>query len=167
MQRNPDGPVAVQAASDKPPVYVVYPVKTSPLKLDVITPKDSEEPVVVGQRGEHSPLPPSEINSMSPSGTTTGNEYQNTPFTVIRQEQEPILMVKQRHQPPTKQQPFPYAVERPDATNFQHKKVGGYYNLGETPSGDIVSRVVNKGGAHAVDEQNSDDDYQISSKLTR
>lgn len=161
QQRNRDGPVAVQAASDKPPVYVVYPVKTSPLKLDVIAPKDTEEPVVVGHRGEHSPMPPSEINLMSNPG------YQNTPFTVIRQEQEPIL--KQRHQP-NKQQ-FPYPLERPD----KHKASGpmegkkdsssyydSVYNLGEEPA-DIASRVINKGHHVNVDEG----DYEVSGTMNR
>lgn len=164
--KNPDAPVSVHTASDKPPVYVVYPVKTSPMKLDVVGQKEAD-PVVVGQRGEQSPLPPSEINSIG-----TGNEYQNTPFTVIRQEQEPILMVKQKNNQQANKQQFPYPLEKPEnglEANGQiyFKKESfygnnGVYNLGEEPV-DAQGRVVNKGAFNL----NRNNDEKISSKLTR
>lgn len=164
--KNPDAPVSVHTASDKPPVYVVYPVKTSPMKLDAIGQKETD-PVVVGQRGEQSPLPPSEINSIG-----AGNEYQNTPFTVIRQEQEPILMVKQKPGQQGNKQHFPYPLERPELgleANGQiyFKKepfygTNGVYNLGEEPV-DQQGKVVNKGTFNL----NRNNEEQISSKLTR
>lgn len=166
QNKNPDLPVSVHTASDKPPVYVVYPVKTSPMKLDVVGQKETD-PVVVGQRGEQSPLPPSEINSIG-----TGNEYQNTPFTVIRQEQEPILMVKQKNNQQGNKQQFPYPLERPenglDANGQIYFKKdpfygnNGVYNLGEEPV-DPQGRVVNKGAFNL----NRNNDEKISSKLTR
>lgn len=164
--KNPDAPVSVHTASDKPPVYVVYPVKTSPMKLDGVGQKETD-PVVVGQRGEQSPVPPSEINSIG-----AGNEYQNTPFTVIRQEQEPILMVKQKNNPQGNKQQFPYPLERPenglDANGQIYFKKepfygnNGVYNLGEEPV-DAQGRVVNKGTFNL----NRNNDEKISSKLTR
>lgn len=164
--KNPDAPVSIHSASDKPPVYVVYPVKTSPMKLDVVGQKEVD-PVVVGQRGEQSPLPPSEINSIG-----TGNEYQNTPFTVIRQEQEPILMVKQKNNPPGNKQQFPYPLERPENGLEANGQIyfkkdpfygnNGVYNLGEEPV-DAQGKVVNRGTFNL----NRNNDEKISSKLTR
>lgn len=106
---NPDTPIAVHTASDKPPVYVVYPVKTSPLKLEVVGDKDLDDGVVVGHRGEHPPMPPADISASPP-----GNEYQNTPFTVIRQEQKPILVVKPKLR-------FPYPLQRPSGELVGHQ----------------------------------------------
>lgn len=94
----------VDAASDKSPVYVVYPVKNSPQEMNAV-PTDADSAVVVGQRGEAAPLPPSKISQISP-----GTEYQNTPFTVVSHfEQEPILMAKTK---PVRTN-FPYHLEKP------------------------------------------------------
>lgn len=181
-----DAPVSVQTASDKPPVYVVYPVKTSPVKLDVLDTigEDDVDPVVVGQRGEQPPLPPADINSITATAAGTGpNVYQNTPFTVIRQEQKPILMAKNKQ---SKVQ-FPYALEKPttlikalaaDKAKQTAPKYGFYddsgesYNIGEGPAGEtVMSRVVtgNMAAYSGTHENNGgdEDDAAISTKLTR
>lgn len=83
------------------PLYVVYPVNSAPLKLDVLNSK--KESVVVGTRAEL-PLPPSKIN---------------------KHEQDPLLNLKDRHDSPILKphsrpsnypikSDFPYAIERPD-----------------------------------------------------
>lgn len=181
-----DAPVSVQTASDKPPVYVVYPVKTSPMKLDVLDNigKDGDDPVVVGHRGEQPPLPPSDINAMSSTSGAGPNVYQNTPFTVIRQEQKPILMAKNKQ---SKVQ-FPYALEKPttlikalaaEKAKQSAPKYGFYddsgkpYNIGEGPAGEtVMSRVVTGNmaaysGTHEIGGGEEEDAAAISTKLTR
>lgn len=94
--------------TDKP-LYVVYPVNTSPLKLDVLD--NEKETVVIGTRGGENPLPPSKINKDFPTYT----------------DQKPILKPKDRndspilkpHSKPTSfpiKTDFPYPLERPDPT---------------------------------------------------
>lgn len=91
--------------SSEKPLYVVYPVNTPPLKLDVID-NNKKETVVIGTRAEL-PLPPSEINQFA------------------YEQQTPILNAKDRHDAPIlKPHPkpmgfpiksdFPYHIERPD-----------------------------------------------------
>lgn len=163
-QFNPDTPKSVHTASDKPPVYVVYPVKTSPLKLEVVGDKDIDDPVVVGHRGEHPPLPPSEIGS-----NPQGNEYQNTPFTVIRQEQKPILVVKPKLR-------FPYPLQRPSGEIIQQDRLinirphqgnsdtydEASYNIGEEPIGLGLQEP-----HEPTDFKRNENDLEIASKLTR
>lgn len=164
--RNSEAPVAVASASDKPPVYVVYPVKTSPVKLDTLAPKETDGLVVVGHRGEQDPLPPpSDVSSSS-----SGNDYQNTPFTVIRQEQQPILMAK--HKPQSNKASFPYTMEKPmpglKGPHYGNKAHVGFYdasatyNTGEEPV-DAMGRVINRGSSKPEEV----DDGRISTKLTR
>lgn len=161
---NPDAPVAMHTASDKPPVYVVYPVKTSPPKLDVNGEKQlGDDAVVVGHRGEHAPLPPSEIGSNLP-----GNEYQNTPFTVIRQEQKPILVVKPKLR-------FPYPLQRPSGEVAHQDRLINIkppqdsesydetsYNIGEEP----VAQSAHRTDTHHAAADPADD-YDNSSKYYR
>ncbi|XP_059621156.1 uncharacterized protein LOC132264844 [Phlebotomus argentipes] len=120
--------------SEKSPVYVVYPIKSGP---------ETEDPIVIGQRGDQLPLPPSEISSMSHNG----GDYQNTPFTIIHHEQEPILGSKYKPKPPKGH--FPYFMEQPDpkSAGEMGKKVPltlqkvneehshSMYNIGEEPMG--------------------------------
>lgn len=90
------------------PLYVVYPVNSAPLKLDVLD-SDKRETVVVGTRGEQLPLPPSKIS-------------QEPVF-----EQKPLLKPKDRNDSPILKphsrpnnypvkSDFPYILERPDPT---------------------------------------------------
>lgn len=96
-----------QEATEKP-LYVVYPVNSAPLKLDVLD-TDKRETVVVGTRGEQLPLPPSKIS----------------PEPVF--EQKPLLKPKDRNDSPILKphsrpnnypikSDFPYMLERPDPT---------------------------------------------------
>lgn len=162
---NPDAPVAVHTASDKPPVYVVYPVKTSPLKLEVVGEKDIDDAVVVGHRGEHPPMPPSDIEG----NPAAGNEYQNTPFTVIRQEQKPILVVKPKLR-------FPYPLQRPNGELVQQDRLinikptqnidsevydESSYNIGEKPVGHLTKH------ESIASTTDTDEDFESTKKIYR
>ena len=119
------------------PVYVVYPVKSTPVRLDS---KPNGDPIVVGHRGEQPPSKP-----ISP-----GTEYQNTPFSIASHfEQEPILTAKHRKPNPNGKLNFPYSLEKPDplalAQQLDKEQSGGQptqdllesdseYNLGEEPT---------------------------------
>uniref|UniRef100_A0A182JV72 Uncharacterized protein n=1 Tax=Anopheles christyi TaxID=43041 RepID=A0A182JV72_9DIPT len=119
------------------PVYVVYPVKSTPVRLDS---KPNGDPIVVGHRGEQPPSKP-----ISP-----GTEYQNTPFSIASHfEQEPILTAKHRKPNPNSKLNFPYSLEKPDplalAQQLDKEQSGGQpaqdlldtdseYNLGEEPT---------------------------------
>ncbi|XP_062536159.1 uncharacterized protein LOC134205172 isoform X2 [Armigeres subalbatus] len=102
----------------KQPVYVVYPVKSTPMNLDSIHAGSNIDPVVVGHHGEQ-PL-------MTPPP-------------------EPILMAKDKKQHPKLH--FPYNIEKPDpyslieiesesknrVPEFVEKKPDTVYNIGEEP----------------------------------
>ncbi|EDS43942.1 conserved hypothetical protein [Culex quinquefasciatus] len=122
----------------KQPVYVVYPVKSTPMKMDPAQSASSIDPIVVGLRGDQSPLPPSKISP--------GTEYQNTPFSIASHfEQEPILMAKDKkhhqkvHFPYSLERPDPHAIAEIDAKRQRHdqatieKKQDTIYNIGEEP----------------------------------
>ncbi|XP_055715954.1 uncharacterized protein LOC129809850 isoform X2 [Phlebotomus papatasi] len=128
--------------SEKSPVYVVYPIKSG---------SDTEDPIVIGQRGDQLPLPPSEIGSIS----HTGGEYQNTPFTIIHHEQEPILSAKHKLHaiPKPPKTHFPYFMEQPDPKSVEMGKVSttlkkveeqphSVYNIGEEPLGPPVEQKI-------------------------
>lgn len=122
-------------ASDNP-VYVVYPVK----QTGSISRQDEElrDPVVVGQRGDEAPLPPTEI----------GSGYQNTPFYSIHsnREQKPLLTTLQKHLsvPKPAKTNFPYNLEQPgvdvasELDLSPHRKPlpqsQSLYNIGEQPA---------------------------------
>lgn len=133
-------PAALLPSQNTPPVYVVYPMQKNAGQPQSI---DDRETVIVGKRGSQKPV---EI--------TTGTEYQNTPFTVIRQEQKPILSAKPK-QSPHQKQVFPYALER-----VKENYANGVYNLGEEPT-DAIPRVINKGAQLFADVYN---DKQIVNK---
>ncbi|XP_058056134.1 proline-rich protein 36 [Anopheles bellator] len=155
---HPQVPVDAPGTRDRP-VYVVYPVKSTPVKLD----RPGADAIVV--RGEHPPPPPAMV--ISP-----GTEYQNTPFSIASHfEQEPILVAKHKkvaHQNANSVKlNFPYSLEKPDPHALTHATAVhpapaqdlaaeySEYNLGEEPSGGL--------GAGA---QEQDQDL-ISSKLQR
>lgn len=143
------------------PLYVVYPVNTSPVKMDVLN--DKKEAVVVGTRAE-SPLPPSKIK----------HQY----------EQDPLLSLKDRHDSPILKpharpsnypikSDFPYPIERPDPTvleNTQEDKLEtnvDQYLDQKYPSsnqwnslGDTEARIVNHGKIDSILSSN-----QISATL--
>lgn len=117
-----------EPSTTEKPLYVVYPVNTSPLKLDVLD--NEKETVVIGQRVGENPLPPSKINE------------DNLPLEKIpsygdnQQRQNPILRPKDRNDAPIlKTKPttypiksdFPYPLERPDATNIFGQNKGTDY----------------------------------------
>lgn len=162
----------IPQSHEKNPLYVVYPVKSSPLKLDVITATESNGAVVIGQRGEQPPLPPSEIGMR--------NDYQNTPFTIIHNEQEPILMAKQNLKPIKPQ--FPYQLEKVDPLTvaeldrqsnlnkglIKEFPVDTVFNIGEAPI-DAIGKVLNKRPSEIIkgEDIDNEDEYQISSTLTK
>lgn len=146
------------------PLYVVYPVKSLQSNMNTLTSLDIEDPVVVGQRGEHPPLPPSEIDQKS--------DFQNTPFQIVRNEQEPILMAKDK---PIKMH-FPYNLVKPDPLTIaeldrqSHIKKGQLndfdaFNTGEAPI-DSIPKVINRGQDLHLDDFEEDVD-DIYSKETR
>lgn len=90
--------------TDKP-VYVVYPVNSSPLKLDVLD-TDNKETVVIGTRSEP-PLPPSKINQEFPTYT------EQKP--ILKPKDSPILKPHSKPNFPVKTE-FPYPIEKPDPT---------------------------------------------------
>lgn len=126
----PTGPPA--NGTDKP-VYVVYPIREKPV--------EQNNGVVIGQRGENGPAPPKELNVAS-------GAYQNTPFTVIHHEQQPILTTLQKHlsipKSPNRTN-FPYQLEQPDPNSASEldsktRRKDNYfpvqdsiYNIGEQP----------------------------------
>lgn len=138
----PTGPPA--NGTDKP-VYVVYPVHEKPT--------ETNNGVVIGQRGGNSPAPPKELNVAS-------GAYQNTPFTVIHHEQQPILTTLQKHlsipKSPNRTN-FPYQLEQPDPNSASEldsktRRKDNYYptqesiyNIGElaTPQ-NIQPKILNK-----------------------
>ncbi|XP_053698533.1 uncharacterized protein LOC128745485 [Sabethes cyaneus] len=130
----PVTPVQAISGDDKQPVYVVYPVKSTPTKMDAIPAGSSLEPVAVGGHRDEKVSP--------------GTEYQNTPFSIASHfEQEPILMAKQKKNHPKLH--FPYSLEKPDPhalmTEMDHEskhrlaepeiesKQDTVYNIGEEP----------------------------------
>ncbi|XP_053672163.1 proline-rich protein 36 [Anopheles nili] len=126
-QQQPDG------ASKERPVYVVYPVKSTPVRLDGNPNGDA-----LGHRGEQPPL----VKVISP-----GTEYQNTPFSIASHfEQEPILTAKHRKPNPHGKLSFPYSLEKPDPVALTQPldrkpeavqdlaESDTEYNLGEEPS---------------------------------
>lgn len=102
--------VNFKETTDKP-LYVVYPVNSSPLKLDTLD-KDPRESVVIGTRSEQ-PLPPSKIGQDFPIFT------EQKP--ILKPKDSPILK-PQRPSPvfPIKTD-FPYPLERPDPTVLSEK----------------------------------------------
>lgn len=140
----PTGPPA--NGTDKP-VYVVYPVHEKAA--------EANNGVVIGQRGGNSPAPPKELNVAS-------GAYQNTPFTVIHHEQQPILTTLQKHlsipKSPNRTN-FPYQLEQPDPNSASEldsktrRKDNNYptqesiYNIGEQPTPqNIQPKILNKPG---------------------
>ncbi|XP_055587970.1 uncharacterized protein LOC129740342 [Uranotaenia lowii] len=137
----PPSPAQGIGAEGKQPVYVVYPVKSTPMKMDSAQSGSNIDSVVVGLRGEQAPLPPLRISP--------GTEYQNTPFSIASHfEQEPILMAKEKKQ--QQKINFPYNLERPDPhaamvdndndfrrnpseQELNEKKQDTIYNIGEEP----------------------------------
>ncbi|KAJ3635267.1 hypothetical protein MTP99_008187 [Tenebrio molitor] len=97
-------PEKVEGGTDKP-LYVVYPVNTPPIKLDVID-SNNKESVVIGTRAEL-PLPPSKIGQ-------NFDYAQNPIFNPKDRNDAPIL--KPHSKPPTFpiKSDFPYPLERPD-----------------------------------------------------
>lgn len=86
------------------PLYVVYPINTPPLKLDVID-NNKKEAVVIGTRAEL-PLPPSEINQFP---------YEQTPLLNTKDRKDaPILKPHPRPSTFPIRSDFPYPIERPD-----------------------------------------------------
>ncbi|XP_052863701.1 proline-rich protein 36 [Anopheles cruzii] len=156
---HPQVPVEAPGTRDRP-VYVVYPVKSTPMKLE----RPGVDTIIV--RGEHPPPPPPPAMVISP-----GTEYQNTPFSIASHfEQEPILVAKHKkvahpHANSVKLN-FPYSMEKPDPHALAHPVAVhpapaqdlaaeySEYNLGEEPSG----------GLGTGQEQDQD---LISSKLQR
>lgn len=121
-------------STDKP-VYVVYPIHEKPAQ------PEQQHPMVIGQRGENGPAPPPELNVAS-------GAYQNTPFTVIHHEQQPILTTLQKHLSVPKspnRTNFPYQLEQPDPNSASEldsktRRKDSYfplqdsiYNIGEQP----------------------------------
>ncbi|XP_044270712.1 uncharacterized protein LOC123015181 [Tribolium madens] len=91
------------SGTDKP-LYVVYPVNTPPIKLDVID-SNTKESVVIGTRAEL-PLPPSKINQSF--------DYEQNPILNPKDRNDaPILKPHPRPTFPIKSD-FPYPLERPD-----------------------------------------------------
>ncbi|XP_065082535.1 uncharacterized protein LOC135704920 [Ochlerotatus camptorhynchus] len=138
----PSTPVQAVSTDGNHPVYVVYPVKSTPMKMDSIHAGSSIDPVVVGHHGEQPPLSPPPAAKVN-----TGSEYQNTPFSIASHfEQEPILMAKDKKHHPKLH--FPYNIEKPDPhalVGMDHeskhrgpdqaieKKQDTIYNIGEEP----------------------------------
>lgn len=153
----PSSPVQAVSTDGAQPVYVVYPVKSTPMNLDSVHAGSHIDSVVVGHNGEQPPLPP------PPARISPGNEYQNTPFSIASHfEQEPILMAKDKKQIPKLH--FPYNIEKPDPhtliemenesknrmPEIIEKKQDTVYNIGEEP----------------ISKEQSEDSV-ISSKLQR
>lgn len=122
-------PVAIETANDKKNVYVVYPLK-------------EEE---VGSSDQQS------LGSKFSSVTSTGPEYQNTPFSIASThfEQEPILTLKEKSKP-LKTTQFPYAIEKPNHKSEPESHVikSGQVDLGVPPmlnTGEQSSEVQSKG----------------------
>ncbi|KAL3284592.1 hypothetical protein HHI36_018749 [Cryptolaemus montrouzieri] len=86
------------------PVYVVYPINTSPIKLDVINTNEKEN-VVVGTRAEV-PLPPSEI--------TLDIQNKNSLLGMKDRNDSPVLKPQSRPAGFPMKSEFPYPLERPD-----------------------------------------------------
>ncbi|CAH0548117.1 unnamed protein product [Brassicogethes aeneus] len=140
----------VKEGTDKP-LYVVYPVNTPPIKLDVID-SNNKETVVIGTRAEL-PLPPSKIN--------TDFHYDHDPLLLAKDRHDaPIL--KPHPRPPTfpARSDFPYPLERPDPSVSHPAVPEAQNNLdSDEPSfisgnqwntmGDnIESRIVSGGNKH-------------------
>lgn len=126
-----------ETTTDKP-LYVVYPVNTPPIKMDVID-SNNKESVVIGTRAEL-PLPPSKINNQN-------FDYDQNPiFNPKDRNDAPIL--KPHARPPVVpiKSDFPYPLERPDSnpvpeTPFNNKLEEGDFFIGEN----IESRIVSVG----------------------
>lgn len=130
--------------TDKP-VYVVYPIHEKPL----------DTPIVIGQRGDSGPVPPP-----APELNVASGAYQNTPFTVIHHEQQPILTTLQKHLSVPKspnRTNFPYQLEQPDPNSASEldsktRRKDNYYpvqdsiyNIGEQPvQTQIRPKILNK-----------------------
>lgn len=121
-------PVAIETANDKKNVYVVYPLK-------------EEE----GGNDQQS------LGSKISSVTSTGPEYQNTPFSIANThvEQEPILTLKEKSKP-VKTTHFPYPIEKPNhkPESEPHIVKAGLVDLGMPPllnMGEQSSEVQTKG----------------------
>ncbi|XP_058463234.1 mucin-2 [Malaya genurostris] len=153
----PVGPAQTAFSSDgKQPVYVVYPVKSTPMKMDSIQAGSSVESVVVGQRGE--PV------SHASSKISPGTEYQNTPFSIASHfEQEPILMAKEKkhHQ----KLHFPYSLETPDPVALAEMENESKHRLTEPPVDKKQDTIYNIGEEPISREQS--EEALISSKLQR
>lgn len=121
-------PVAIETANDKKNVYVVYPLKEE---------EDGSDSQTMG----------SKISSV----TSTGPEYQNTPFSIANThfEQEPILTLKEKSKP-IRTTHFPYAIEKPNhkPDSEPHIVNAGQIDLGVPPmlnTGEQSSEVPSKG----------------------
>ncbi|XP_055852706.1 inactive histone-lysine N-methyltransferase 2E [Episyrphus balteatus] len=119
-------------------LYVVYPVKPSlnGPEHDINESAETKEPVPMVAQLE------------SGAATGSGNDYQNTPFSVIRdQPQEPILVVKNKvHTLQQKQakDKFPYPLEKPDLSysGFGPKYHNEIDRLDRDPGVVIAPRIV-------------------------
>lgn len=139
----PSGPAPVNG-TDKP-VYVVYPIHEKP----------TDTSIVIGQRGEAGPAPP-----QAPELNVASGAYQNTPFTVIHHEQQPILTTLQKHLSVPKspnRTNFPYQLEQPDPNSASEldsktRRKDHYYpvqdsiyNIGEQPvQPQVRPKILNK-----------------------
>lgn len=155
-----------KAATDKP-LYVVYPVNSPPMKLDVLENDNEKETVVIGTRGGENPLPPSKIIQ---DVVPIFNDHKP-----IFSDQKPILKPKDRNDAPIlkpQSKPnsypiktdFPYALERPDSTslyadtaikgsvnNDYPKKYPGYQSSNQWGL-DTESRIINGNKINHVNE---------------
>ncbi|RZC40578.1 titin, partial [Asbolus verrucosus] len=102
--------ILVEVVTDKndggtdKPLYVVYPVNTPPIKLDVMD-ANKKENVVIGTRAEL-PLPPSKIGQ--------NFDYEQNPILNPKDRNDaPVLKPHPRPTFPIKSD-FPYPLERPD-----------------------------------------------------
>ncbi|XP_055906857.1 uncharacterized protein LOC129942082 [Eupeodes corollae] len=127
-------------------LYVVYPVKPSlnGPEHDINESAETKEPAPV--------IAPLESGSI----TASANDYQNTPFSVVRdQPQEPILVVKNKvHTLQQKQSKdkFPYPLEKPDLSysGFGPKHHNEIDRLDRDPGVIIAPRIVNGAYPHNV-----------------
>lgn len=143
-------PQTMDVTDEKSPVYVVYPDTALNFPFQRETPTASN---AIVQNIEESAV---EVNNNHQlDQTSTIENYQNTPFSVVSHfEQEPLLKKTKNHK--NNKSPFPYIMERPQhigpgfLPNSQEKtkhisdSTSDEYNIGEEPM-NLKSKIINDG----------------------
>ncbi|KAJ4434338.1 hypothetical protein ANN_22897 [Periplaneta americana] len=110
----PSGSSLNTETSEKQPVFVVYPINSTPLNSG--TSNSQNNGVVVGTRGPQRPLPPSNLNPDSSSAEEMLHNKQQKPLLQLASDRldNPSFQSQSPTALPLKSD-FPYPLEKPDA----------------------------------------------------